>query len=232
VTDCGVLGAVLDHADRAPDRPAIKDLDRALTRGELRAAAGRVAAGLLQKGVEPGDRVALLIGNSVDFVVAALGCLWAGVTFVPLAITDPDLRRAQIVADCRPALVITAGSNQTAPSGLPVGTVWTSLSALSVAGGPTPPPVTGPIAYIIYTSGTTGIPKGPRRRQFLRGQDATWCRRVCGGRRFMRPPASAEGTDRRAPPARRPGVGCRCARGQFYRPTVVGKVESVRRQVI
>src|SRR6201995_1406281 len=78
VTDHGVLGAVLDHADRAPDRPAVKDLDRALPRGELRAAAGRVAAGLLQKGVQPGDRVALLIGNSVDFVVAALGCLWAG----------------------------------------------------------------------------------------------------------------------------------------------------------
>src|SRR6516225_2939571 len=160
VTVRGVLGAVLDHADRHPDRPAVKDLDCALTRGELRAAAGRVAAGLLQKGVEPGDRVALLIGNSVDFVVAALGCLWAGVTFVPLAITDPDVRRAQIVADCQPAQVITAGSDHTAPSGLPVGTAWTSLSALSAADGRTPPPVTGPISYIIYTSGTTGIPKG------------------------------------------------------------------------
>jgi D-alanine--poly(phosphoribitol) ligase subunit 1 len=160
VTVHGVLGAVLNHADRDPDRPAVKDLDCALTRGELRAAAGTVAAGLLQKGVEPGDRVALLIGNSVDFVVAALGCLWAGATFVPLAITDPDLRRAQIVADCRPAQVITAGSDQTPPSWLPVGTAWTSLSALSVAAGRTPPPVAGPISYIIYTSGTTGIPKG------------------------------------------------------------------------
>src|ERR1700722_10907491 len=160
VTDNGVLDAVLSHADRAPDRPAVKDLDRALTRGEFCSAAGRVAAGLRQKGVEPGDRVALLIGNSVDFVVAALGCLWAGVTFVPLAITDPDLRRAQIVADCRPAQVVTASSDHTAPSGLPVGTAWTSLSALSAADGPTPPPVAGPIAYIIYTSGTTGIPKG------------------------------------------------------------------------
>jgi D-alanine--poly(phosphoribitol) ligase subunit 1 len=55
MTARGVLGAALDHADQAPDRPAVKDLDRALTRGELRAAAGRVAAGLLQKGVEPGE---------------------------------------------------------------------------------------------------------------------------------------------------------------------------------
>ena len=78
VTVRGVVGAVLDHADRAPDRAAVKDLDRALTRGELRAAAGRVAAGILQKGVQPGDRVALLIGNSVDFVVAALGCRGRG----------------------------------------------------------------------------------------------------------------------------------------------------------
>jgi len=165
VTVHDVLGAVLNHADRDPDRPAVKDLDRALTRGGLRAAAGTVAAGLVQKGVEPGDRVALLIGNSVDFVVAALGCLWAGATFVPLAITDPDLRRAQIVADCRPAQVITAGSDQTRPSWLPVGTAWTplselNLSALSVADARTPAPVPGPISYIIYTSGTTGIPKG------------------------------------------------------------------------
>ena len=132
VTDHGsVLDAVLDHADRAPDRPAVKDLDRALTRGELRAAAGRVAAGLLEKGVAPGDRAALLIGNSVDFVVAALGCLWAGVTFVPLAVTDPDLRRAQIVADCRPAQVITAGSDQT--TGEPSGAILAAHAALTAA---------------------------------------------------------------------------------------------------
>jgi D-alanine--poly(phosphoribitol) ligase subunit 1 len=160
VTVRGVLDAVLQHVDQAPHRAAVKDLDRALTRGELRGAAGKVAAGLVQQGVEPGDRVALLIGNSVDFVVAALGCLWAGATFVPLAITDPDLRRAQIVADCQPLLVITAGPSHTAPTGLPAGTAWTPLSVLSDADGPTPSPKAGPISYIIYTSGTTGSPKG------------------------------------------------------------------------
>ncbi len=157
VTDRCVVSAVLDHADHDPDRPAVKDLDRALTRGELRAEAARVAAGLHHSGVQPGARVALLIGNSVDFVVAALGCLWAGVTFIPLAITDPDVRRMQIVVDCRPALVITTGSDH---PGLPIGTAWISLSALTATIGPTPPPVAAPISYLIYTSGTTGVPKG------------------------------------------------------------------------
>jgi amino acid adenylation domain-containing protein len=144
MTERDVLAAVLAHADRAPDHPAVKDLNRALTRCELRSAAGRFAAGLRHNGVRPGERVALLIGNSVDFVVAALGCLWAGAPFVPLAIDDPETRRAQIVADCQPALVITADS----------------LRALSATDAPTPPPVTGPISYVIYTSGTTGKPKG------------------------------------------------------------------------
>ena len=144
MTEDDVLSAVLHHADRAPDHPAVKDLDRTLTRGELRYAAGRLAAGLRVKGVRPGDRVAVSIGNSVDFVVAALGCLWAGATFVPLAITDPQARRAQIVDDCRPTLVIDTGS----------------LRALSATDEPTPSPVVGPISYVIYTSGTTGKPKG------------------------------------------------------------------------
>jgi len=142
--DDDVLGAVLRHAEQAPDHPAVKDLDRALTRSELRDAAGRLAAGLRVAGVGPGDRVALLIGNSVDFVVAALGCLWAGAAFVPLAITDPEARRAQIVGDCRPTLVLDADSVRT----------------LSATDAPTPAPVTGPISYVIYTSGTTGEPKG------------------------------------------------------------------------
>jgi D-alanine--poly(phosphoribitol) ligase subunit 1 len=152
-----VIGAVLDHADRSPEQPAVKDLDRALTRGQLRSDAGRVAAGLRRAGVQPGDRVALLIGNSVEFVVSALGCLWAGATFVPLAIADPELRRAQIVTDCQPALVISVGPR---PSGLPLGTPWTSLSALTATDEPPPAPVTGPVSYVIYTSGTTGQPKG------------------------------------------------------------------------
>ena len=53
-----------------------------------------------------GDRVALLLPNSVDFVVAALASLWIGAIFVPLSVADPEARLASIVADCTPAVVI------------------------------------------------------------------------------------------------------------------------------
>ena len=57
-----------------------------------------------------GDRVALLLPNSVDFVVAALATLWVGAVFVPLAVTDPEARVASIVSDCAAALVVVADS--------------------------------------------------------------------------------------------------------------------------
>ncbi len=213
-----VVGAVLDHAEHAPDRPAVKDFDRALTRSELCAEAARVAAGLHQNGVQPGARVALLIGNSVDFVVAALGCLWAGVTFVPLAITDPDVRRTQILADCRPALVITAGSDHTAPSGLPVGTPWSPAfraerdSRADTAAGGRPH-----FVHHLHV-GDDRCPQGradprrglPHRGRSVRGRRGTHCGRprtvrVARALRriFLRdlPPARA----RRAPRHPRPG---------------------------
>ncbi len=70
-----VLAAIVEHTRTGPDRPAVKDLDRDLTYGALLDEVTRAAAGLRSHGVREGDRVALLLPNSVDFVVAALACL-------------------------------------------------------------------------------------------------------------------------------------------------------------
>jgi acyl-CoA synthetase (AMP-forming)/AMP-acid ligase II len=67
-----VLAAIVDHTRTGPNRPAVKDLDRDLTYGALFDEMTRVAAGLRSRGVGEGDRVALLLPNSVDFVVTAL----------------------------------------------------------------------------------------------------------------------------------------------------------------
>jgi D-alanine--poly(phosphoribitol) ligase subunit 1 len=164
----GVLGQFLDQARVAPDRPAVKDLSRDLSYGQLRDAAADMATGLVGRGVKPGDRVALYVANSVDFVVAALACLWAGAVFVPLAVTDPEARLAVVLGDCAPALVIAADSGDEVaafpeslrdhPSAELSTLVGTEGSVPSL-----PAPGDGDrVVYTIYTSGTTGTPKGVR----------------------------------------------------------------------
>ena len=88
-----------------------------------------------------GDRVALHLPNSVDFVVAALACLWIGAIFVPLAVTDPAARLDAILADCAPAVVVTSDEEgdadvETSPSFEPGRWVRISAAACSRRGAP------------------------------------------------------------------------------------------------
>ena len=112
-----------------------------------------------------GDRVALHLPNSVDFVVAALACLWIGAIFVPLAVTDPAARLDVILGDCAPAVVVTSdeeGDGDATPART-AGHRWVPISALRAPRAEPPGTATGStdrVAYAIYTSGTTGTPKG------------------------------------------------------------------------
>jgi amino acid adenylation domain-containing protein len=176
-----LLSAVLEQARTGADFPAVKDLDRALTYDELVDEVGRLARGLGALGVGEGDRVALHLPNSVDFVVASLASLWVGALFVPLSVTDPEARVEAIVADCSPMVVVTGdetgeesadedgdecgegqeASGRSAPRR--VGPPSVRYSELRATGGPPPPrcvAASGRAAYAIYTSGTTGSPKG------------------------------------------------------------------------
>ncbi len=157
-----VIPTILEQARSEPDHPAVKDLDTELSYAQLVDQVSQVARGLATAGVTDGDRVALHLPNSVDFVVAALATLWAGAVFVPLAVTDPEARVAAIVADCSPRLVVVPDDYDAGepPS---VGPARVRISALRHPAEPaTPPRISGPgqLAYAIYTSGTTGSPKG------------------------------------------------------------------------
>ncbi len=78
-----LLGLVLRHAHDRPLQLALKDDNESFNYAQLAERVASVAAGLAALGVVPGDRVALHLGNSAAFVTSALGCLWAGVPFVP-----------------------------------------------------------------------------------------------------------------------------------------------------
>jgi amino acid adenylation domain-containing protein len=149
-----VLEAVLSFADLTPEHPAAKDDDDELTYAQLRDAVASLAAGLDRLGVTPGDRVGLHLPNSVDFLVAALACLWVGAIFVPLAVTDPPARVGGIVEDCAPTVVLSnAAISDPYPTAVEVSEVAASEPAPVVDPDDRP-------AYAIYTSGTTGAPKG------------------------------------------------------------------------
>jgi D-alanine--poly(phosphoribitol) ligase subunit 1 len=156
-----VLDDIIGRAHDNPDDPAAKDLERELTYKQLIDEAGKLAAGLSDRGVAEGDRVALLIPNSVDFLVAALATLWVGAVFVPLAVTDPASRLVTIVSDCAPALVVVSTDGEGLPPSIAdVPTV--AMTSLGESGTMARAKGDGSarIAYMIYTSGTTGTPKG------------------------------------------------------------------------
>ena len=79
------LADLLTHSAAAhPDRVAIQLDDLQLTYRELDAAAARVAGLLRAKGVEAGDRVAVMLPNVPQFAVCYYGALRAGAVIVPM----------------------------------------------------------------------------------------------------------------------------------------------------
>jgi len=158
-----VLEGIIAQARTGPDGPAVRDSERELSYGELLEEAAQLGAGLQRAGVGEGDRVALLLPNSVDFVSAALGALWIGAAFVPLAVADPEVRLATIVTDCAAKIVIVPDERDAgaAPPASLGGSPVVAISDLRDEEARAPWVGPSPrVAYMIYTSGTTGTPKG------------------------------------------------------------------------
>ena len=171
-----VAARLRDTAARLPDRVACRWQGQAITYGELEARVDAAAGGLQHLGVEPGDRVVLLLGNVPAFLEGYFGALRAGATVVPLnhglapdevahALADSGAHvviAGAVVADgiVDPALeldvqVLVAGA-ESAPPGT---TRWRDLL---VADHPLTPVERSldDLAAIVYTSGTTGRPRG------------------------------------------------------------------------
>jgi D-alanine--poly(phosphoribitol) ligase subunit 1 len=159
-----VLHGIIEQAKIGSDRPAIKDQDQTLSYGELLHQVARLATGMKEYGVVEGDRVALFLPNSIDFVVSALASLWVGAIFVPLAITDPEARLTTMLTDCAPSIVLYTNIEESGTSHPALTGEFPFISISTLSGGESelvePVEVSPRKAYSMYTSGTTGTPKG------------------------------------------------------------------------
>ncbi|MEZ0094214.1 amino acid adenylation domain-containing protein [Streptacidiphilus sp. EB129] len=154
-------------ARRTPDALAVAwgSEDR-LSYRELNEAANRLAHHLRAEGHGPDTRIGVLLERGSDLLVAVLGIWKAGAGYLALDLETPTARRAAIVEDAGPALVLTHSALLPEFSGRPTPTLCLDAEAvrarLAEQPGHDPRRADLPdgVAFIVYTSGSTGRPKG------------------------------------------------------------------------
>lgn len=91
---------------RNPDGEALVCDDERLTWHALDETVARAAAGLARRGIVPGDRVALLLGNRNDFVISWLAAARLGAIPVPMSTRAPLPEVGYMLAHCGAALIV------------------------------------------------------------------------------------------------------------------------------
>jgi long-chain acyl-CoA synthetase len=159
-----------ESADRYPEQVAIKLDDFELGYGLLDQSAMRIAAMLRERGIAPGDRVALMLPNVPHFVIVYYGILRAGAIAVPLNVLNKRREIEYYLRDSGAKLIFVWRdfAVEAEPAAAAVG-----CECISIAPGEFEPTLfqTEPFteiverdpsdtAVLLYTSGTTGTPKG------------------------------------------------------------------------
>lgn len=168
-TDRPLLNRLLVHerfeqqALKTPDRVAVSCDDRKLTYRELNEQSNALAHYLQDLGVRPSVRIGICLERHPDLLVAILGILKAGGTYVPLDVTYPEQRLRTIVRSAELSLVLTHEQHQSLVGDV-VRTVCLDADRKAIAACPVfaVQKTAGPddLIYIIFTSGSTGQPKG------------------------------------------------------------------------
>ncbi len=170
VRPASIAEAFIRHADSTPKKLCLRFEGERWTYDQMRGRAKTFAAALRTWGLQPGERVALFLGNSPDFLAAYLGTHLAGGVIVPV---NTQYRRGElrhIFEDAGVRLCLTDGERRPELEGvreeLPrleaVIEAGEELEDFLNAAEPCEPalPENEDLAVIAYTSGTTGRSKG------------------------------------------------------------------------
>ncbi len=95
------------QVERTPDAVAVEYEQEQLTYAQLNARANRLAHALRARGVGADDLVGLCVNRSVDLVVAVLGIVKSGASYLPLDTEYPAERLAYMVEDAAPKVLLT-----------------------------------------------------------------------------------------------------------------------------
>ncbi|MDH2346088.1 ATP-dependent acyl-CoA ligase [Bradyrhizobium sp. SSUT77] len=187
-----ILSTILTRqAERYGDRVLLVAGEARWTFAQTAAIAAASAQALVDAGIKPGDRVALMCSNRPEFLQVYLGCAWLGAVAVPINTALRGFQLSHIFRNSEPALLVVeaqfvvaidsveagvelpprtwiigaaAGAVDARISGVPL----PALGAAAPAGAVRP----GDTVAILYTSGTTGPAKGvccPQAQMFWWG---------------------------------------------------------------
>jgi crotonobetaine/carnitine-CoA ligase len=175
-----ILSTILTRqAERYNDRVLLVAGETRWTYTQTAAIAAASARTLIETGIKPGDRVALMCSNRPEFLQVYLGCAWLGAIVVPINTALRGFQLSHVFRNSRPALLVieapllvaieTVDTDVELPSRTwSIGSVSeTSEAKLSsvplpalAAGAPAGAVRAGDTVAILYTSGTTGPAKG------------------------------------------------------------------------
>jgi len=133
-----------------PAEPALEWKGATYTFGDIEARSNRMARALAARGFQRGDRLAVYLANSPDFIDLYLASTKLGVIFVPVNILYRERELSHILSDAEPKLFVT---EQELPA-------LRAEAASQPADLPETPLDGESPAALVYTSGTTGVSKG------------------------------------------------------------------------
>ncbi|OBJ16392.1 non-ribosomal peptide synthetase [Mycobacterium colombiense] len=159
--------AFAEHVQSTPEAAAVTFDGRSMTYAELDEASNRLGHLLADRGVGPGNCVAVLFPRCADAIVSMMAVLKTGAAYVPIDPAHASSRMDFVLEDAAPSAVITTAELRSRLDDHDVLVIDVHDPVIdSQPNTALPLPAPENTAYIIYTSGTTGTPKGVAIPQF------------------------------------------------------------------